>query len=80
MRRRNEGEPTKAEAGIRWEQELARLFVRSGWTQEELVKREGKSKGWIDQRLRFGRFLNFPTMVGNPGTPRTAAWKGFPLR
>lgn len=46
---------------------LARLFFLSGWTQEELATIEGKSKQWVDFRLRFGRFLNFsgfPTRVG----------------
>jgi hypothetical protein len=28
-----------------------------------LAKKEGKSEGWVCQRLRFGRFLNFLTTV-----------------
>jgi hypothetical protein len=55
------------------------LFL-SPWLRRRPAPRPVVQKGWIDQRLRFGWFLNFPTMVGNPGTPRTAAWKGFPLR
>jgi hypothetical protein len=39
------------------------LFYRSGWTQEELAKKEGKSPQWVAQRIRFGRFLNFSTAV-----------------
>jgi hypothetical protein len=50
---------SKASAGARWEQELARLFYRSGWTQEELSTKEGKSETWVQYRLRFGRFLLF---------------------
>ena len=58
--------PTKKDAGIRWEQELALLFVRSGWTQEELAKREGKSQQRISDWLRFGKFLNFTSVLVNP--------------
>src|SRR5262245_52706437 len=45
------------------DQALALLFYRSGWTQEELAEKEGKSVSWISYRLRFGRFLNFSTVV-----------------
>lgn len=38
---------------------MAVLFVRSGWTQEELAQKEGLDRTRITQRLRFGRFLNF---------------------
>lgn len=59
----------KAEAGARFEQELAKLFYRSGWTQEMLAAKEGKSAGWICQKLRFGRFLGFLTKVRKRETP-----------
>jgi hypothetical protein len=49
----------KTEAGIRFEQALAKLFFSSGWTQEQLAKEEGKSQTHIAKMLRFGRFLNF---------------------
>jgi transcriptional regulator with XRE-family HTH domain len=55
---------TKAEAGVRWEQELARLFARSGWTQKELAKKEGLGETHISYLLRFGQFLDFCTTVG----------------
>lgn len=51
------------EAGAWFEQELALLFYRSGWTQQELAKKEGESQQYISYQLCFGRFLNFTTMV-----------------
>src|SRR5262249_6371282 len=45
------------------DQAWAFLFVRSGWTQQELAAKEGKSISWISYRLRFGCFLNFSTAV-----------------
>jgi len=44
---------------------FANLFHRSGWTQEQLAKKEGKSQPWIVVRLRFGRFLKFITGSNN---------------
>ena len=41
------------------------LFHRSGWTQEELAKKEGKSQRWVSYRLVFGRFLLFSTTGAN---------------
>ncbi len=49
----------KAVAGVRWEQELAALFYRSGWTLEELAERERKSFSWIRYAMAFGKFLGF---------------------
>jgi hypothetical protein len=45
------------------DQAMAILFDRSGWTQEELADKEGKSQDWAALRLRFGRFWNFTTTV-----------------
>jgi hypothetical protein len=55
---------TKTEA--KRDQILAALFHRSGWTQERLANKEGKSQQRIAQSLRFGRFLSFSTTVENP--------------
>jgi hypothetical protein len=51
------------EALAKRDQALAILFARSGWTQEELATKEGKSRQWIVVRVRFGSFLNFATAV-----------------
>jgi transcriptional regulator with XRE-family HTH domain len=55
----------RTDAGAKFEQALAALFHRSGWTQQELADKEGKSQQWIAVRLRFGRFLDFTTTVVN---------------
>jgi len=51
------------EAAAKRDQALAVLFYHSGWTQDELAKKENKSQDWISLHMRFGRFLNFTTMV-----------------
>jgi hypothetical protein len=51
--------PDKATAGMRWEQGLAALFYRSGWTQDELAKKEKKTQSYVGKMLRFGRFMTF---------------------
>lgn len=48
----------------RFDQELARLFESSRWTQEQLALKEGKNQSWIARRLHFARFLNsMPTGI-----------------
>src|SRR5262245_56778888 len=54
---------SSAEASAKRDQAMALLFRRSGWTQEQLARKEGKTQQWIAYRLRFGRFLHFTTMV-----------------
>jgi transcriptional regulator with XRE-family HTH domain len=58
------------------DQEWAKLFYRSGWTQEELAKAEGKSRPYIDKLLRFGRFLDFDPIGSNPENPRKTLTEG----
>jgi hypothetical protein len=41
------------------EQALAILFYRSGWTEEHLAKKEGRTRQWVSNHMRFGRFLDF---------------------
>lgn len=47
------------EASAHADQELAALFLRSGWTPEELALIEKQKKTYIYDRLRFGCFLEF---------------------
>jgi len=51
------------EAIAKRDQALAKLYYDSGCTYHELAKIEKKSIGWINQWLRFGRFLNSPTVM-----------------
>jgi hypothetical protein len=67
----------KTEAGARFEQELARLFYRSGWTQEALAKKEGKSQRWVSYALLFGRFLDFSTSGANGPIPANLTERRF---
>jgi hypothetical protein len=41
------------------QQEVARLFYRSGWTQEAIANRLGKSQTWVSFALCFGRFPSY---------------------
>lgn len=54
---------------------LAMLFARSGWTQEDLAEKEGKSQTWVAQNLLFGRFLNIAVAI-NPETLPTNLKEG----
>jgi hypothetical protein len=49
---------------------VAALFYRSGWTQEELTKKEGRSHDWVSLQMRFGRFLSFSTTVEKLTLPK----------
>lgn len=51
------------------DQELARLYVRCGWTQERIAEVEGKTHQRISQLLLFGRFLSFATSGSKPQKP-----------
>jgi hypothetical protein len=56
-----------SQARARAEQAWAQFFANSGWTQEEIAAKEGKSQQWVSYRVRFGEFLDFTTTVVNPG-------------
>jgi transcriptional regulator with XRE-family HTH domain len=63
---------SKAEAGARFEQELARFFHRAkgaGWTQERIAKQIGKSQSYVSRLLCFGAFLGFMPVGINPEIP-----------
>lgn len=58
---------SRTQASNRGEQELAKVFARSGWTQEELAAKVGKDRTWVARRLTLGRFLDFVPMGTNLG-------------
>jgi hypothetical protein len=62
---RERGE-SSTERTARWEQDLANLYYRSGWTQEALAEKEQKTQSWISRRIVFGRFLNFMQEAHKP--------------
>jgi hypothetical protein len=39
-----------SEAGVRFEQELARLFTKCGWSQEQIAAKENMSQQWVAGR------------------------------
>lgn len=41
------------------DQEMSRLFVQCGWTQEAIAKHMCKAQSWVARRLHFGRYLRF---------------------
>lgn len=68
---------TSKEAGAKADQALARLFFRSGWTQEKLAAKEGKSQRYISNRLCFGRFLGFSATALNADLPPNLTERAF---
>lgn len=68
----------RKDATAKWDQQLAALFLRSRWTQEQLAKKEGKSQRWVSYHLLFGRFLTFSTTVLNAeNTPNNLSERKF---
>jgi hypothetical protein len=43
----------------KWEQADAALLLESGWTQERIAKKIGKTQQWVAYQLRFAAFLNY---------------------
>jgi hypothetical protein len=50
---------SRKDAKAKWDQELAKLYVASGWATEALARKEGIHPRTMQQRLLFGRFLAF---------------------
>ena len=68
---------TAQDRTARFEQGLARLFVESGWTQDQLALKEGQSRPWVTVRVRFGRFLDFATNVTIPKNLTEGRFRGY---
>jgi hypothetical protein len=66
----------RKDTGAKWDQQLATLFYQSGWTQERLAEKEGKSRPYITRLLLFGRFLNFVPIGTNPEIPLSSITEG----
>ena len=49
----------RKDAKAKWDQELYKLFVASGWATGALARKEGIRPRTMQQRLLFGRFLTF---------------------
>lgn len=65
------------EAKALGEQALAALFYRSGWTQEQLAKKEGCKRVVVSYRLTFGRFLAFVTSGDIPRNLTERRFRGY---
>jgi hypothetical protein len=55
---RSAGRDSSIETAAKRDQALGILFDRSGWTEEQVAKKEGRSHQWVSCRMRFGQFLN----------------------
>jgi hypothetical protein len=49
----------RKDAKAKWDQEQAKLFVRSGWTSDALARKEQIHVRTMQLRLLFGRFVDF---------------------
>src|SRR5260370_34348862 len=75
---RNTDGHSSIEAAAKRDQALAILFYRSGWPQEQLAKKEGRTHQWVSCRMRFGRFLNFANSLAEPESlPKNFSAKKF---
>lgn len=69
---------SSAGAAAKRDQALADLFCRSGWTLEQLAKKEGITLRSIGRRMLFGRFLNFgPSGTKSEFLPRNLTERRF---
>jgi hypothetical protein len=63
-RRTDLGADDKAEAGIRFEQNLSILYAESGWSQQKIAEREEASQSHVSRHILFGHFLSHLTPTG----------------
>lgn len=71
------GENNKEAAALR-DQAMAKLFARSGWTQEKLAAKELKPQNWVSRHLKFGHFLSFiPMGINSENLPKNLSERRF---
>jgi hypothetical protein len=74
---RNTYGDTSAETA-KHDQALANLYCRSGWTQEQLANKEGRTHQWVSNLMFFGQFLNFANSLAEPESlPKNLSAKKF---
>jgi hypothetical protein len=67
-----------SESAAKRDQALATLFCRSGWTEEQLANKEGRTHQWASNLMFFGQFLNFANSLAEPEClPKNLSAKKF---
>jgi hypothetical protein len=58
------------------DQALAILLYRSGWTKEQLAKKEGRTHQWASYQIEFGRFVS-SSLARSESLPKNLDTKKF---